>query len=112
MGAGFPTFEEQGNNLLNLDQYLIENVHSSFMTKMQNNNLASISILKGDLILLERRISVNADEIVLVMYDGHHIFLHAEMQDGRVILRSIPENALHSEAVEVIGVIKGVVRKY
>ncbi|MEO6508350.1 MAG: S24 family peptidase [Patescibacteria group bacterium] len=109
---GFPTFEETGSNLLNLEQYLIENVHASFLTKMQNDNLEPISILKGDLIILERRSSVNADDIVLVMDEGHHIFLKAELNKGQIMLRSVADNAVHSNAVEVIGVIKGVVRKY
>ena len=109
---GFPTFEEQGNNLLNLEDYLIENVHASFMTKMQSNSLSSISILKGDLLILEKRAHVNANDIVLVMVDGHHSFLRAEMSSGHIQLRSINTNSLHVGSVEVIGIIKAVIRKY
>jgi len=109
---GFPTFEEQGNNLLNLEDYLIENVHASFMTKMQSNTLSSISILKGDLLILEKRARVNANDIVLVMSDGHHSFLRAEMNNGHIQLRSFSNNSVQTGTVEVIGIIKGVIRKY
>lgn len=110
--AGFPTFEEQGNNLLSLEEYLIENIHASFMTKLQNNNLRSIGILKGDLIIVERRARVNTGEIVLVITDNHHIFLQSELYDGKIILKSFINGSIHTDEVQVVGVIKGVIRKY
>jgi SOS-response transcriptional repressor LexA len=82
------------------------------MTRFQNNNLLPINVIKGDLLILERRYNVNAGEIVLVLHNGHHVFLRAALLNGRVVLQSLADGGLHSSAVEVVGVIKGVVRKY
>lgn len=109
---GFPTFEETGNNLLNFEEYLIENPHASFLTKMQSNNLAPVNILKGDLVIIERCSQANAGDLVLVIEEGHHIFLRAELTHGIMTLRSVFDGALHHTTVQIMGVIKGVIRKY
>ncbi len=109
---GFPDFEEQEQHLMDLESYLLENIHASFMTKMKNSNLSSIGILKGDLIIIERRATVNYGDIVLVLTDEHHVFVKAEQFQGKTILRSFMTNDIQTSQAQVIGVIKGVVRKY
>jgi SOS-response transcriptional repressor LexA len=109
---GFPTFVEEENDLISLENYLTDNINASFMIKIKNDYLISIGILKGDLAVIERKQYVAGGDIVLVMMSNHHSFLRAEVQNGRTTLKSFLSNSSPTDSVQIIGIIKGIIRKY
>jgi SOS-response transcriptional repressor LexA len=110
--AGFPTFAEEENDLISLEEYLTDNVHSAFMIRIKNDELSTLGILKGDLAVIERRPFVNAGDIVLGMTYGHHIFLRGDLLEGKTILKYVTSEKVPTTAVQVIGILKGIIRKY
>ena len=110
--TSFPTFVEEENDLISLEEYLTDNIHASFMLKIKNDVLEKIAILKGDLVIVERKTQVSPGEIALGLANGHHSFFYVEKVEGKTTLRSFETDSSPEGSVQIIGVIKGVIRKY
>jgi SOS-response transcriptional repressor LexA len=110
--AGFPTFVEEENDLISLEDYLTDNVHAAFMIKIKDDQLKNVGVLRGDLAVIERRPFVNVGDIVLVMINGKHRFLRGDMTQGKTVLKEIQTDNTPHFSTQVIGILKGIIRKY
>lgn len=94
--AGFPSpAEEEANDRMSLDRYLIDHPGSTVFIRVQGNSLESIGILGGDLAVVQRGLQARLGQLVAVSTPEDYM------------IKPLDSDAMQ----EVIGVVKAVVRK-
>ncbi|MBN2087950.1 translesion error-prone DNA polymerase V autoproteolytic subunit [Candidatus Peregrinibacteria bacterium] len=116
--AGFPgPAEEEANDRMSLDQYLIEKPNSTMLIKVKGDSMINVGINDGDIVIVERTANANPGQIIVVNLEGEFtvktlrktgrkFFLDAENPE----YPSLPLDGYASHSL--VGVVKGVVRKY
>ena len=115
--AGFPSpAEEEANDRMSLDDYLIEQPNNTFFVKVKGDSMSQAGILDGDIVIVHRSTGVHLGQMVVVNVEGQMIVKTLKQNAGRFILESahpsypeIPlEDYIHHG---MMGVVRGVVRK-
>jgi SOS-response transcriptional repressor LexA len=113
--AGFPTFEEEEHDLISLDEYFTQNLSASFMAHIKDNHLSRIGILKGDIVVIEKTVRTHHGDVLLVTIDNTPQFFRSDSIQGKTVFRTLDTFklvTLPEEGVQMLGVIKGLIRKY
>jgi len=122
--AGFPTVAEEIDlDMINIDDYLIKDKDSSYMLEVKGESMIDAGIHEGDMVIAEKvnsegragKKEVKDGDIVIAMVDGGWTMKYYRNRAGKVYLEPAnkdfkpiyPENEL-----EVVAVVKGVIRKY
>lgn len=64
--AGFPSpAEEELQDTMTLDEWLIENKEATYMLKAESNTMSEAGILAGDTVLVDRSKTPRAGDIVI-----------------------------------------------
>lgn len=116
--AGFPgPAEEEANDRMSLDRYLVEQPNSTVFVRVKGESMRGAGILNGDIAIVERRAEASIGQTIVVNLEGqlalktlkkqgNHFFLESAHPD----YPSLPlEDCVTSD---MVGVVKGVVRKY
>lgn len=115
--AGFPSpAEEEASDRMSLDDYLVERPNSTFFLKVKGDAMSEAGVLDGDIVIVERNLSVGLGQMVVVNVEGQLRVKILKQTQGQFILESahpnypdlpLEDNVHHS----LTGVVKGVVRK-
>jgi SOS-response transcriptional repressor LexA len=62
--------EEELQDTMSLDEYLIKNKEATFMLKVASDSMAKAGILEGDMVLVERGKKPRPGDIVIVRFEG------------------------------------------
>lgn len=115
--AGFPSpAEEEGNDRISLDDYLIDQPNSTFFLKVKGDSMDQAGILEGDIVIVQRSSDVHLNQTVVVSIEGQLIIKTLRKIDQRFFLESAnpnyPDLPLEDYVHQgMMGVVKGVVRK-
>jgi len=116
--AGFPgPAEEEANDRMSLDQYLIDQPNSTVFVRVKGDSMNGAGILNGDIAVVERRSDMRLGQTVVVNLEGELVIKRLNKQGNYFFLESAhpeyPDLPLEDYvASDMVGVVKGVVRKY
>ena len=116
--AGFPSMtEEISDSTLNLNDFLIQKKDKTYLVEVDGDSMIDAHIADGDMVIAERTNTARDGQIVIASVDGECTmkYFRQNPKTGKAWLEPAnkqfhpiyPENSL-----EIIAVIKGVVRKY
>lgn len=113
--AGFPTGQENNvQDLLTLDTYLVDNPDRSFLLKVSGDSLIEIGILPDDLAVIEKRHDAQIDDIVLAMIDREWTLKILKNKNGKTYLASANSKYppfYPQEDLQIFGVVRSIARK-
>ncbi len=112
--AGFPILAEENKSYLSLDEYLIEDPHSSFLLKVSGDSLEGIGIFDGDLVIIEKRKEGHSGDVVLAQIDREWTLKILRRNQGRhYLVAANPKYPafIPQQELQIFGVVKAVVRK-
>lgn len=114
--AGFPSpGEEDFDNTLTLDEYMIDHREKSFIFKVKGESMKDAGILDGDMVIVERTEHAHVGNIVIALIDGGYTMKYLREKDQRYYLEAANEeypDIYPKENLRIEAVVKGVIRKY
>lgn len=114
--AGFPSAaEEELLDVMDFDEFLVPNKESTYILKVKGDSMIDAGIHPGDMVVVERKATYKAGQIVIAMVDGDYTMKYLRKQGDKYFLE--PANAKYkpiypSETFRVEAVVTAVVRKY
>ena len=114
--AGLPTpASDTVPDTLTIDEHLISNPSKTVVIKVKGDSMIDVGIHPGDTVVVEKRRSANAGDIVIAILDNEFTLKRYAREKGRVVLR--PENKAYPVIrpkgdAEIFGVVVGLFRKY
>ena len=91
INAGFPSpaadFEEEK---ISLDTFLIKNKEATFYAKASGNSMINAGINDGDILVIDRSLSVTNNKIAVCFIDGEFTVKRIAIQEDKILL--LPEN--------------------
>jgi SOS regulatory protein LexA len=114
--AGFPSAaEEELLDVMDFDEYLVPNKEASYILKVKGDSMIEAGIQPGDMVIVERRGSYKAGQIVIAMIDGEYTMKYLRKAGEKHFLE--PANKKYKpiyprENFRVEAVVTAVVRKY
>jgi repressor LexA len=114
--AGFPaTVEEELTDTVNLDDFLIKNKPLTYMLEVDGDSMIDAHIEKGDMVLVEKTNQAKDGQIVIAEVDGEFTMKYFKKDGSKVWLEPANKNykpIYPTQSLNVIAVLKAVVRKY
>ncbi len=116
--AGFPgPAEEEANDRMSLDAYLVDHPNSTVFVRVKGDSMIGMGILHGDIAIVQRSSEMSLGQTVVVNLEGEMVIKTLRKQDNRFFLESahpeFPSLPLEDYvASDMVGVVRGVVRKY
>ncbi|MFH0770950.1 MAG: transcriptional repressor LexA [Candidatus Peregrinibacteria bacterium] len=116
ISAGFAaTAEEQAEEMVTLDQYLVRDRASTFLLRVKGDSMINAGIQEGDLVIVERGKEPRVGDIVVGVLDGEFTLKRLKRAKGKFYLQA--ENDAYPdmfalEELNVAGIVRGVIRKY
>ena len=116
VAAGFPSpAEEELNDTMSLDEYLISNPQATYLLKVDGDSMIDAWIRPGDLVLVQKNLQPKRGDIVVAQVDGEWTLKYFVKSAGQVLLKAgntkYPEITPRQELV-IAGVVIAYVRKY
>lgn len=116
--AGFPgPAEEEANDRMSLDNYLVDQPNSTVFVRVKGNSMNGVGILNGDIAVVQRSSEMSLGQTVVVNLEGEMVIKILRKQGNNFFLESAhpeyPSLPLEDHvASDMVGVVRGVVRKY
>jgi len=114
--AGFPaTVEEELADTVNLDDLLVKNKASTYMLEVDGDSMIDAHIEKGDMVLVEKTNQAKDGEIVIAEVDGEFTMKYFRRKGDKAWLEPANKNykpIYPTQSLNIIAVLKAVVRKY
>jgi SOS regulatory protein LexA len=116
--AGFPTpAEEDLAETMSIDNYLIGNKEATFMLRVSGESMIEAGIQPGDMVIVERSTDAKDGDIVVAFIEGGYTVKFLRKRNGRIWLDPankdfspiVPEE---NEELQIMAVVKAVIRKY
>ena len=90
--AGFPSPAEDFTQLsISLDKALIQNPPATFMAYAEGDSMINIGIHHGDIMIIDRSLSVNEGDIIIGILDGEFLIKQFSRKNSKI--RLIPHNS-------------------
>lgn len=113
--AGFPTSATEVIDFVSLDDYLVDNPHSSFLLRVAGDSLMDIGIFPDDLVIIEHKKEALSGDIVLAFIDREWTLKILRKTSIGIFLESANKNypsfQAHEE-LQIMGLVKAVIRKF
>lgn len=116
--AGFPTpAEEDLAETMSIDNYLIGNKEATFMLRVSGESMIEAGIQPGDMVIVERRTDAKDGDIIVAFIDGGYTVKYLRKRNGRIWLEPANKNfepiiPEENEELQIMAVVKAVIRKY
>ena len=114
--AGFPSpAEEETQDLMSLDDYLISNPEATFLLKVDGDSMIDAGIQPGDLVLVQRNLTPKPGDIVLARVDNEWTLKYFRKENGRIVLEAANKKypvIIPKQELVLEGVVIADVRKY
>lgn len=113
--AGLPNpVEDAPGDALTIDDYLIERPSQTVLVRVKGDSMIDAGILEGDLVVVEKTTTAKRGDVVVAIVDGQFTLKRLDLERGKYVLK--PENPAYpvirpEEALEIFGVMVGLVRK-
>ncbi len=108
IAAGFASpVDEELADVLRIEDYLIRDKDASFLLQMQGDSMAAHGICDGDIVVFERGADMRVGDLVVMLgSDGYRINFLSKFD------KENPSEDVGESAVEVVGPVVSIVRKY
>jgi repressor LexA len=117
--AGFPgTADQEQENTMDLDEFLIEDPTSTFILEVVSNSMIEEGIKEGDMVLVERGKQPSIGDVVVARLDNEWTLKYFQKdEENQAYLAAANENyddiyPDKGEELNVGGVVTSVIRKY
>ena len=114
--AGLPaSVDEEMTDTVSLDGLLVKNKALTYMLEVDGDSMIDAHIEKGDMVLVERANVARDMQIVIAEVDGEYTMKYYRNKGGKVWLEPANKNyspIYPTESLNVIAVLKAVIRKY
>lgn len=114
--AGLPAaVEEELTDTVSLDDFLIEKKEFTYMLEVDGDSMIDAHIEKGDKVLVERANQARDGQIVIAEVDGEFTMKYFKKSGQKVWLEPANKNyqpIYPTQSLNVIAVLKAVIRKY
>lgn len=116
--AGFPAAtDEQLDETINLNDFLIQKKDKTYMIIVDGDSMIDAHIEDGDMVIAERTHVARDGQIVVANVDGEFTmkYFRQNQKTGKVWLEPANknfENIYPEHDLQIVAIIKGVVRKY
>jgi len=114
--AGFPSsVEEELTDTLDLDDFLVGKKELTYMLEVDGDSMIDAHIEEGDHVLVERTNTAKDMEIVIAEVDGDFTMKYLRKEGNKVWLEPANKNLkpiYPEQSLNVIAVVKAVIRKY
>lgn len=114
--AGFPSMtEEMMETSINLNDFLIKKKESTYLVEVDGDSMIDAHIEDGDMVIAERANSAKDGQIVIAQVDGECTMKYFRQVGSKAWLEPANKNfspIFPENDLQIIAIIKGVVRKY
>ena len=113
--AGLPAPGEVLNDFLNIETYLMPKKSKTYLFEVTGDSMIEAHIADGDIVVVERTNSAKDGEIVIAQIDGEFTMKYLRTKGNTLWLEPANKNykPLYPEyEFSIVGIIRGVVRKY
>mgnify|MGYP001582296695 CR=1 FL=1 len=114
--AGFPSQAEEVRDSINLENMLVgEKRADTYLFEVDGESMIDAHIADGDMVLVERTNVAKDKQIVIAEVDGEHTMKYFRKEGSRVWLEPANKSfkpIYPTESLNIVGVIKAVIRKY
>lgn len=114
--AWFPSpWTDENKTHLNLQEFLIENPHSTFFLKVKGDSMKEAWIMEWDIVIVDKSKKVKDWDIVIGLIDWEFTLKYYEKKDGKICL--VPANPNYpilypTQQLEIFWIVCWLVRKY
>lgn len=113
--AGFPSAVDEVLESLNLENYLIKRKKETYMVEVDGDSMIEEHICDGDIVIAERTSAAKNGDIVIAQIDGEFTMKYLRTDGKKSWLE--PANKKFKpmypkHELNVVAVIRGVIRKY
>jgi repressor LexA len=112
--ASKPDTLEMAFEAMSIDRYLIDRPSRTALIRVKGDSMKDAGIYDGDVVVVERRESADSGDFIVARVDGEYTLKELDFEGKRPVLR--PHNrafaVLRPPRLEIVGVVKGVVRRY
>lgn len=114
--AGWPSpAEEELQDTMSLDEWLIGNKEATFMLKVQGDSMIGVGIMPGDMVLVQRGKQAREGDVVVAEVDGKWTMKTLKYRRGKPVL--VAANKKYSDItaqqeLNIAAVVVAVIRKY
>jgi SOS regulatory protein LexA len=113
--AGPPTEAEELYDTVDLDEMLIRNKALTYMLEVDGDSMIEAHIEEGDHVLVEKATVARDKDIVIAEVDGEFTMKYFRRDGNKVWLepanRSL-KNIYPERSLNIVGIVKAVIRKY
>jgi SOS regulatory protein LexA len=114
--AGFPSAaEEEMLDALSIDEYLVEKPNATYLLRVKGDSMKDAGIMEGDLVLVERTEGGKVGDIVVAEIDGQWTMKYLRKKGSRFYLEAANDkypDMYPEEDLNVVAIVKGIIRKY
>jgi repressor LexA len=114
--AGFPaSVEEELVDTIKLDDLLIEKKNKTYLLTVDGDSMIDAHIDDGDMVLVEKTNNAKDGDIVIANVDGEFTMKYLRKKGDKSFLEPANKNykpIYPTHSLEVVAVLKAVVRKY
>ncbi|MDD5504035.1 MAG: transcriptional repressor LexA [Candidatus Omnitrophica bacterium] len=114
--AGFPSpAEEELQDVVSLDEYLISNPNATFLVKVQGDSMLDAGIHQDDLVLIQKNLQPKDGDIVIAQVDGEWTLKYFKQKDKKVYLQAANQKyptIIPRQELSIAGVVIANIRKY
>lgn len=113
--AGSPSQGDSLTDTLNIDDYLIKKREETYLLTVEGDSMIEAHIEEGDIVVVEKSQTAKDGDIVIAQVDGEFTMKFFKKKDNKTWLE--PANKKYKPIypeyeLSVIGIVKGVMRKY
>lgn len=114
--AGLPSAtEEMIGSTIDLNDFLIKKRESTYLIEVDGDSMIDAHIADGDMVIAERSLTARDGQIVIACVDGEYTMKYFRQFGSKVWLE--PANSsfkpiFPEHDLQIVAIIKGVVRKY
>lgn len=114
--AGWPSpAEEELQDTMSLDEWLISNREATFMLKVQGDSMTGAGIMPGDMVLVQRGKQAEEGDVVIAEVDDKWTMKTLRYRRGKPVLVAANKkyaDITANEALNIAAVVVAVIRKY
>ncbi len=114
--AGLPSSADALTDSVDLNALLIKKRSETYLLEVDGDSMIEAHIEPGDIVVVEKTQHARIGDIVIAMVDGEHTMKYFRKDTkGKVYLEPANKhykNIYPTQSLEIVGIVRGVVRKY
>ena len=113
--AGLPAPGEMLTDTLNIEDYMVRKRESTYLLEVDGDSMIEAHIAHGDIVIAERTNRAKDGDIVIAQVDGEFTMKYFKQKGDKVWLEPANKafkNIYPTESLEIVAIVRGVMRKY